>query len=416
MLYDAVIIGAGIAGLSCARTLQRKNLSYIILEQDKRPGGRIKTDVVDGFKLDRGFQVLQTGYPEAQKTLDYSELQLKKFPAGVAVYHSGKFNIIADPRYHPRHIFSTIGSSVGTLMDRLHMLRLSRSVSKVPFERLFIEPEEKTIDYLQKWGFSKRFIQRFFVPFFAGACLDRNITASSRVLRYIFRVFANGDAALPAQGMEAIPQQLAKDLSPDRLFCNSTVVSVDNGNVILADGQTYTAKMVIPATSHPSLTHLISDIPDCRSVGESCLYFAADWQPPLSDPFLILNGEPEGPVNNIAFPSLVAPGYSTSGKTLIAIVVLGEEYQGKTELVDLVKDQCREMFGSAVNDWDHLHTYSITHALPDQQPPTANPYDLPPQPTDKLLVCGEHGSLPGTQWSLLSGRLTGEAAIRELVA
>lgn len=414
MLYDAIIIGAGLAGLSCARTLQQKNLSYLILEKDKRPGGRIKTDVVDGFRLDRGFQVLQTGYPEAQQTLDYNELQLKKFPAGVAVFHNGKLNIIADPRYHLRHIYSTIGSPVGTFMDRLHMLRLSRSVSKVPFEDLFSEPEEKSIDYLRNWGFSETFIQRFFVPFFAGACLDRKITASSRVLRYIFRVFAQGDAALPASGMEAIPQQLVANLPADNIKCSSVVEAVDKDKVVLKDGQVFSGKMIIAATSHPALGNLAEDIVPCRSVGESCLYFATEWKPPLSDPFLILNGEAEGPVNNIAFPSLVAPGYSKSGKTLIAVVVLGEQYHRKKDLVNNVKDQCQEIFGSAVKEWDHLHTYTIEHALPAQVPPTANPYDQPLLLSENLRVCGEHRSLPGTQWSLLSGRLTGEAIIQDL--
>ncbi len=414
MQYDAIIIGAGIAGLSCARALQRKNLSFVILDKEKRPGGRIKTDVVDGFKLDRGFQVLQTGYPEAKKSLDYNELHLRRFPAGVAIYHQGKFDIIADPRHHPRYIFSTIGSSVGTFIDRLHMVRLARSVNSVQFEKLFTEPEERTIDYLKNWGFSKGFIHRFFVPFFAGACLDRNITASSRVLRYIFRVFAQGDAAIPSQGMEAIPQQLAANLPPESIRCNCAVATILDGTVTLFDDQAFTGRMVIAATSQPALNSLVDDTPGCLSVGESCLYFAAEWQPPLLEPFLILNGDGRGPVNNIAFPSLVAPEYSKSGKTLIAVVVLGQEFLGSSDLTERVKDQCREMFGTAVNDWDHLHTYTIKNALPSQEPPTADPYELPQPLAEKLRVCGEHQSLPGTQWSLLSGRLAGEAVIRDL--
>ena len=57
---DVVIIGAGIAGLSCARHLSKNNVTFIVLEADSRIGGRLKTDMHDGFILNHGFQVLQT--------------------------------------------------------------------------------------------------------------------------------------------------------------------------------------------------------------------------------------------------------------------------------------------------------------------------------------------------------------------
>jgi phytoene dehydrogenase-like protein len=411
MDYDVVIIGAGLSGLACASILQQKKLRCVIAEADSRIGGRIQTDIVHGFRLDRGFQVLQTGYPEAQRMLNYGDLELQKFPAGVAVRNNGKFHVIADPRHHLRHLFSTVSSPIGTLMDRLHMLRLARAVSSCSFVELFSQPEERTIDFLQNWGFSKKFITSFFVPFFAGACLDRKITASSRVLKYIFRVFAQGDAALPAKGMAEIPAQLASTLPKENILLNSSVVKVESGQVLLDDGTELKGKTIVLATSAPDADTMFGHDNTAESVGESCLYFSADWVPPFNEPFLVLNGEGEGPINNIAFPSLVAPQYSSSGKTLIAVVVLGQEYMERTSLVDDVRRQCQEWFGRSAANWDHLHTYSIAHALPRQEPPTSNPYAAQAPYRDGVWISGEHNSLPGTQWALLSGRMIAESIV-----
>ncbi len=414
MQVDVVIIGAGIAGLSCALTLQKNNVTFAVLESGDSVGGRIQTDLKDGFRLDHGFQVLQTGYPEARRMLDFENLQLQKFPAGVAVRYDGRFHIIADPRHHPRYILSTLASPVGTLKDRLGMLRLARSVCQGTFDQLFSQPEEKTIDFLQNRGFSEGFIRRFFVPFFAGACLDPTIQASSRVLQYIFRVFAAGDAALPAKGMGAIPKQMAAKIPPETVHLNSRATAIDDTIVTLADGSKIEGRRVVIATSQPALEKLLGLPSSDVSIGESCLYFASDWRPPFRDPFLVLNGDGNGPINNLAFPSQVAPGYSGSGKTLIAVVVLGEHYFGKEDLESQVRSQCHGWFGNAVKDWDHLHTYNIVHALPCQEPPTPNPCMLPAPVRENVRACGEHGSLPGTQWALLSGRKTAEAIVEEL--
>lgn len=414
MDFDVVIVGAGIAGLTCAITLQKNNLTSTILESGDTPGGRIKTDIKDGFRLDHGFQVLQTGYSEAQRMLDIKDLKLQKFPAGVAVRYNGNFHIIADPRHHPRYILSTLLAPIGTLKDRINMLRLARSVCQGPFEQIFNQSEEKTIEFLHNQGFSDGFIKKFFVPFFAGACLDPEIQASSRVLKYILRVFADGDAALPAQGMGDIPRQLASKLPKEAVRLNSRVASIDDGIVTLIDGSKVVGRRVVMATSQPALEQLLGLPSSHASIGENCLYFAGDWRPPFRDPFLVLNGDGKGPINNIAFPSLVSPSYSESGKTLIAVVVLGKKYLEKEDLENQVRSQCLEWFGNAVKDWDHLHTYHIEHALPNQEPPTPDPYMLPAPVRENLRACGEYQSLPGIQWALLSGRKTAEIIVKEL--
>ncbi len=414
MQYDVVIVGAGLSGLSCALTLQKQKLSFVVLEAGERPGGRIQTDLKDGFQLDHGFQVLQTGYPEAQRILDIQGLGLQRFPAGVAIRYNGKFHIVADPRHHPRYLLSTLAAPIGTLKDRLAMLRLARSVCQGPLPEIFTRPETQTIDFLRQQGFSQGFIQRFFVPFFAGTCLDPTITASSRVLQYIFRMFSQGDAALPTKGMGDIPRQMAAKLPKEAMYFNSKAANVADGIVTLTDGSQIHGHRVVLATSQP-VSEKLMGLPVSRSShGETCLYFASAWRPPFRDPFLVLNGDGQGPVNNIAFPSLVAPHYSASGKTLIAVVVLGQMHRNSEDLEQQVRSQCFDWFGNAVQDWEHIRTYHIEHALPEQNPPTANPYLLPEPVNEKVRICGEYQSLPGIQWALLSGRQTAEALVAEL--
>jgi phytoene dehydrogenase-like protein len=414
MDYDVIVVGGGLAGLACAREIHKRGLSCVVFEAEEKVGGRVRTDIVNGFLLDHGFQVLQTAYPEAKKQLDYDELQLKKFPAGVIIRENERFHTIADPRYHPRELLSTTMAPIGTFKDRLKILQLARDVTKPSLQDLFYEPEQRTIDFLRDRGFSENFIQHFFVPFFAGACLDRSITASSRILKYIFRMFASGDAALPAIGMGEIPAQIASSLPSSAIRTNCKVSSVHNGSVTLENGELFTGRIIVMATSQPVLEDLLKLPKSNSSIAETCFYYSAEWQPPFKTPFLVLNGDTHGPINNIAFPNLIAPEYAPPGKTLIAAVMLNPTSTNVDELEKQLRAQLKSWFGNDVDSWVLLRAFRIPHALPTQQPPTANPYQLPDQFDTRIRICGEYQSLPGIQWALLSGRQTAEAIMDEL--
>lgn len=414
MHYDVIVIGAGVAGLACARVLEENQLSYTLLDSSDQVGGRIRSDIVDGFTLDHGFQVLQTGYPDMSHYLNLDELQLQKFPAGVAVRFNNRFHIVADPRYHPRHLISTVASPLGSLRDRIALLKLANQACNGSFAEIFDQPEDAAMRFLQHRGFSEKFITSFFVPFLAGACLDKDINVSSRVLMYLLRIFANGDATLPAKGMGEIPQQMARSLAPGALQLQSKVVQVDGNSVKLEDGRTISGKQILVATSQPVAEDLLQMQGDKGSVAESCLYYATDWTPPFKEPFLLLNGEGFGPVNNIAFPSLVAQDYAPAGKTLVAVVVVDDHYIHKGDLENEVRNQCRQWFGDIVSEWEHIQTRVIEHALPDQSPPTYSPYLLPEPFNATIRVCGEYQSLPGLQWALMSGRMAGEELVKAI--
>ena len=398
-----IIVGGGIAGLTCAGRLHQRGVAVRLLEASGRVGGRIKTDRADGFLMDRGFQVLQTAYPEAQRMLDYPRLNLRGFAPGAMIRIRGRFYTLADPMRRPRDLMETLTAPIGGLGDRLRLLRLTRRVTRLPLDALFQGPESTAMQYLQNEGFSDTMIARFFVPFFGGVCLDPKIRASSRVLQYVLRMFAGGDAALPLDGMEAIPRQLAEGVPPDCLRTGVRIRHLEDDGVILDDGTALPARAVVVATEGTEAARLLG-LPSARaSVAETCLYFACDpagWH----SSYLMLNGDGHGPINNVVFPSRVSPAYAPAGKSLASVVVLGNPDENNADLIARVKRQLTDWFGSEARRWQHLKTYRIVHALPDQRPPTQNPFCSDNRFRPGVFVCGESGSLPGIQWALVSGR------------
>ncbi len=408
-----IIVGGGIAGLACAHRLNARGVAFAVLEATGGVGGRIKTDRKDGYLLDRGFQVLQTAYPEARRVLDYQRLDLRNFAPGAMVHIRGRFYSLADPLRRPGALLDTLAAPIGSIADRLRLLRLARRVTRGPLDGLFRRPESTASQFLRAEGFSDTMIKRFFTPFFGGVCLDPQIQASSRVLQYVLRMFVRGEAALPAGGMQQIPLQIAADLPRACLRTGVRVRQVRSDGVTLDDGTVMPARAVVVATEAPETENLLGLPHTCRSVAETCLYFSCDqaaWHPS----FLMLNGEGRGPINNIAFPSRVSSEYAPAGKSLACVVVLGNPHGGDAALVDRVRAQLVDWFGPQAGNWVHLETYRITHALPSQSPPTPNPTCPVPRVRPGLFVCGEHGSLPGIQWALVSGRLAADAVLDHL--
>jgi phytoene dehydrogenase-like protein len=410
---DVVIVGGGLAGLSCARHLQDKGVSFHLLEASDRIGGRVKTDRVDGFLLDRGFQVLQTAYPVARRMMKTYRLRLKRFPPGVVIHRDDRLYTLADPRRRPKYFWETMTAPVGTLADRLRMLKLARKVCRGSDESLFQEPESTAVAFLKASGFSEKMIRSFFNPFFGGVCLDPQMRASSRVLQYVFRMFATGDAALPENGMEEIPRQTSQTIPPERILTGVRVDRVAEGKVVLENGREWRTRAVVLATEGPEVQRLLGRPDPNGSVGETCLYFSTN-QLPIKDPFLVLNGDGKGPVNNVAFPSMVSPAYAPPGRHLVSVVVLGLPSGDAAGVEFNVRAQLGEWFGPMVRRWRHLKTYRIRHALPQQFPPTSDPTVPQPPVGPGIFVCGEYGSLAGIQWAMLSGHRTAETVMAHL--
>src|ERR1700741_3828513 len=209
---DVLIIGAGLAGLACARHLADAGVSFQIIEASDGIGGRVRTDKVEGFLLDRGFQVLLTAYPEAQRTLDYYALDLKKFAPGAFSWFAGRLNKLVDPWRTPGAWSEALRSDFGGFFDKLRIVRLRSSLRNTSIDRIFKRPERSTKDSLVAAGFSEEFVHRFFRPFFGGIFLDGELKSSSRMFEFVFKMLSEGDIAVPTRGMGAIPAQLAAKL------------------------------------------------------------------------------------------------------------------------------------------------------------------------------------------------------------
>lgn len=402
-----IIVGAGLAGLRCAGVLERSGVPWLILEAQDGPGGRVRTDHVDGFQLDRGFQVLLTAYPEARAALDYAALDLHAFQPGALVRAAGGFHKVVDPRRKPFSTLRTARAPIGSLSDKARVARLRRRLRRLSLDDLWRRPERTTREALTAYGFSTQMIERFWQPLLAGIQLDPKLHTSSRMFDFVLRMLADGDSALPAAGIQAIPDQLAAGLSPGRIRYGATVVAVDSGGVWLQDGELVRGQAVVVATDGPTASRLIPSLPapDSHSVG--CLYFAAE-HPPVDEPVIVLNGEGTGVVNNMCVPSVVAPSYAPSGLSLVSVTVLSGPSHDQT-LEGAVRDQLRGWFGRRVDTWRLLRRYDIAHAQPAQPPPALSPPQRPVEVDAGIFVCGDHRDDASINGALSSGHRAAES-------
>lgn len=412
MTYDALIVGGGLAGLCCARHLEQRGARFLLLEASDGLGGRVRTDIVDGFRLDRGFQVFLTSYPEAKQTLDYNALQLRAFLPGALVRHEGRFHLLADPWRRPFAAIGSLCSPIGTLADKVRVARLRSRTLKGTVEERFGDPETTTLRALQDIGFSTSLIDRFFRPFLGGVFLDPELQTSSRMLHFVFRMFSLGNACLPAEGMQAIPRLLASALPPSSLRVGARVIRIQSGSVSLESGEQLSARAVVVAAEGPAAAQLLGDAIPAVGQGVSCLYFAAQ-RPPIAQPILVLNGERRGPINNLCVPTLVAPSYGPGGASLVSVTVLGISRDAERLLAE-VRQQLGDWFGSAVKDWHHLRSYRIPYALPRQIPPALDPPERPVRWQSGIYVCGDHRDNASIQGAMVSGRRAAKAVLEDL--
>lgn len=411
-----VVVGAGLAGLACALKLAQAGLSVQLLEASDGIGGRVRTDVVDGFRLDRGFQVLFTAYPEAQALLDYAALDLRPFTPGAIVRAGGRFHRLLDPFRRPMEALAGLVAPVGTLQDKLVVLRLRSQALATPLPEIFAAPEQTTEAYLREAGVSDLMLDRFFRPFLGGIFLSRDLTTSSRMFAYVYRLLAEGDSSLPAQGMGAIPAQLGSRLPGGSLRLRARVARVarigDELWVILANGDRLTAERVVVATDGPAAARITGLLPAPEARAASCVYFAAE-RPPVDEPLLVLDGEGTGPVTTLAVPSLAAPTYAPAGSHLVAASVLGSPEGDDAALEAAVREQLAGWFGAEVAGWRYLATYRIPFAQFDQRPGVLEPAGRPVRLAPGLYVCGDHVENASINGALVSGRRAAEALLAD---
>lgn len=409
---DVLIVGAGLAGLCCARMLHEKGITFQILEAADGIGGRVRTDEVDGFLLDRGFQVLLTAYPEAKQVLDYSRLDLKPYAHGALSWYAGRMNRLADPWRTPGMWWKAIRSEFGSLSDKVRLAVLRRKLQRTSINDIFHHTERTTKDALVSLGFSKEMIHRFFRPFLGGILLDGELQSSSRMFEFVFKMLSEGDSAVPARGMGAISLQLAEKLPAGSIRLNTHVDSLHESEVTLAAGEKQRARAIVVAAEGPAAAHLIGEVePASRSV--TCFYYSAD-EPPLAEPLLVLNGDGAGPVNNFSIISQVAPSYAPRGKHLISVTVLGTQALTEVQLGGFIIAQMKNWFGKVASTWQLVRSYRIAHAQPQQLPGSLEPPQRAVRMRPGVYVCGDHRDNASIQGAMVSGRRAAEAVLSDL--
>jgi phytoene dehydrogenase-like protein len=393
-----IIVGAGLAGLTCAKVLRERGAEVAVFEASDGVGGRVRTDERDGFLLDRGFQVYFTSYPVSKRHLDHEALDFRTFDPGAIVCKGSEQSILSDPLRDPKALVPSLISDAATLGDKVRTLYL---VARTPATEVSAGAENgyadvSMLEYLREAGLSERYIDTFFRPFYGGITLNRELTTSARILRFTLRMLATGRTVVPALGMGEIPRQLASRLGEGTIELDSPVETLlrDGERVVgvKVGEEEHEADAVVVATDAPTAGDLTDqDVPE-GAVGEVCLYYETDGLE--SGRKIFLNAEDGAFVNNGVEISNVSEKYAPTGRHLLSAVALSSLDLPDAELYRRgVEDLSRWYPGV---DFRPLGLYRI-------------PYGQFAQPP------GVHGRLPenrtGTQGLFLAGEYTEDASI-----
>jgi phytoene dehydrogenase-like protein len=407
------IIGAGLAGLACARVLAKSGLRFRVYEASNQVGGRVRSDKVDGFTLDRGFQMFLPAYPEARRVLDYEGLKLRPFYRGLDIFYKGAFHRLPDPVAHPLETIKHLRDDFVSWHDRWFTLLLRKEVfSTRELERRV--PDIETEDFLRSFGFTDTFIDRFFRPFFGGVFLEKDLRTSVRMFLFLFSMFDKGGSAIPSHGMQAIPDQLAVALPPGTLRLGVPVAAVRPGELTLETGEVVHADHIIMATSEEVAFRLLPQMGHEQLLPgrcTTCLYFTTD-QPLTQSPVLYVDGDGRGPVNHACVISKVSPDYAPPGQHLISANIIGSPSSNELEAV--VRDQMARWFGPGALEWHHLRTYQIRNAQSESRQLRLGDGPLSAVIAPGLYRCGDYCENVSIDGALLSGRRAAEAVLGAL--
>ena len=358
--FKIYIVGAGVSGLVAAQVLENQGYQPVILEASDRAGGRVKTDIKKGFQLDHGFQVLLSSYPAAQKYLDFKALKLQELKPGAVIFNNGKQQIIGDPLRDISTLFSTLFSGIGTLSDKFKIFQLNLKLKNKSMGAIFSSDEISTKAYLQEFGFSSQIITQFFTPFFTGIFLENELTTSSRMFEFVFKMFGEGLAVIPKGGMEEISKQLVSNLKHTTFQYNTKVTSVSDEEIILHTGDKLASTATIIATD---ASKLVKNAPSKNLSWKSCqtLYFTANKRVIEKSMIGLIYNE-NSLVNNIFYHTSIAT-HSNNTKELLSVTVVKEHQLSEEQLIATVTKQLLEE--CTIDHLTFLAVYHIKKALPD---------------------------------------------------
>ncbi|WP_096393501.1 NAD(P)/FAD-dependent oxidoreductase [Halorubrum trapanicum] len=437
---DATVVGGGLAGLVAATRLAEAGANVTLYERRPEVGGRVRTETVDGFTLDRGFQVLFSGYPAVERELGadgLDALDLRTFAPGATICRPGSRSTLGDPLRDPLSALPSLLNDEVSFSDKLRTLALRYDLANRDEDAFFAGPDAPIREYLRDWGFADDYVENFVEPFYGGITLDRTLSTSKHVFEYTFRAMGRGSIGVPAEGMAALPAALAdrarkagvdietgEDVESVRIAGQGRIpfrsgsADADGATVELADGATREADAVVVATSPPEARRLTG----VESVPTEGVPNVTGWYAlPAGEPFetgerILLNAADESP-NAVVPMSEVAPEYAPDDRALLAATFLGEDALDRddTNLRDDVRDALAAWFPE--RQFEGLQTLEVHRIRFAQfaQPPGVHA-DLPDpdDPEGPVVLAGDYTEWSSIQGALESGRTAADAAAEHL--
>lgn len=399
------IIGAGLSGLVAAINLEQAGFQPQIFEATDRVGGRVKTDYRDGYAFDHGFQVLLTQYPATKKYLNYYLLDLEHFYPGAVIYNDGRQDKIGDPLRQFSLLFPTLTSKIGSVADKLKILKLNTELKKKSFDKIFLAEEKTTLQYLKDYGFSNDIIHNFFKPFFTGIFLEHELKTSSRKFEFVYKMFGEGSAAIPKKGIQAIPNQLMAKLKNTKIHFNTPVKSIQDQQVSFGNDSTETFDYVIIATE---ASHLISNLNNQHTLWKSVdNFYVTVQQRDFKEPIIALIADEESLVNNMYYVSK-----PNAEEHLLSVSVVKPHELSKEELKTRISHDLKTYAG--IDTIDFKQFYHIEKALPVMQTVS---YMLPKSETqlkDQVFLAGDHLANGSINAAMLNGESAAQAVISKI--
>ena len=423
-MSDIAVVGGGLAGLVAARRLAERGASVELFERRADVGGRVRTNVVDGYTCDRGFQVLFSSYPAVQRELDLDALDLRRFPPGATICRPGQRSTLSDP-------LRDLGAAVPTLLnrdvrtaDKLRLFRLQRQLSDREEDEIFSGSDQSIREFLASYGFSRSFVENFAEPFYGGVTLDRSLSTSAAVFRYTFKCLSEGAIAVPAAGMGAIPGQLATrakqagaTLQPETRVTDIERGGADGGVLLSLDGVTGKRNVdaCVVATNPQATTELTGVETPSEARGCTTGYYALPAHKDLrTDGRILLNAADERP-NEVVPLSAVAPEYAPDGKQLLSATWIGDPDADDTELTEEVREALAAWYPEhRFDDLEHVHTDRVAFAQFDQPPGFYADLPAVREPAGPVYLAGDYTAWSSIHAALDSGARAAAAVLSDL--
>ncbi len=397
---DVAIIGAGLAGLSCAKELKRNKINFHIFEASDSVGGRVKTDNVDGFLLDRGFQLYNPSYVEGKKILDYEKLNLKAFTPGIAIRDKNKLRVITDPFRSTEYKYNFLTQTPGTLREKLGLVSYFLKYLIQSDAQIAISKDISTLEALNSSKINKDLLNKLLRPFLQGVFLESNLETSRKFLDTVLKTFLRGTPSIPEKGMHQIPLQIADSIGIENITLNSKVEKISEG-AIYVNGRELKAKKIVVATD-PLQAISWLDLTAKKMNSVSTWYFKANHEVANilnSLPILFVDAQNSGPLTNAVVLTNASKSYAPQNEVLVSASGISPFEQSTTEEV---KKHCAKLFGVDTSTWELIQKYEIKEALPQMNPPftliDSNKI------TENLYVCGDHRATSSINGAFLSGR------------